>query len=98
MLSRAAAVAPMSPGLPLGAGVGCGQYQATRLHVPGHSTLVLYTDGLIESRAADMSTGMARRARTLKTVSHLRVTEACTTLLAALARNPAAGGTRPMRP
>jgi hypothetical protein len=58
--------------------------------VPGHSTLVLYTDGLIESRAADMSTGMARLARTLKTVSHLPVTEAGTTLLAAPAPNPAA--------
>jgi len=85
-----AAFPDLPPGLPLGIGVGDGgQYQAARLHVPQHSTLVLYTDGLIESRVADMSTGMARLARTLTTVSQLPVTEACDTLLAALAPNPA---------
>ena len=85
-----AAFPDLPPGLPLGIGVGDGgHYQATRLHLPRHSTLVLYTDGLIESRVADMSTGMARLARTLTTVSQLPVTEACDTLLAALAPNPA---------
>ena len=86
-----AAVFPdLPPGLPLGAGVADGgHYQATRLHVPRHSTLVLYTDGLIESPAADMSTAMARLARTLNSVSQLPVTEACDTLLATLAPNPA---------
>ncbi len=80
----------LPPGLPLGIGIGGGgHYQATRLHVPRHSTLVLYTDGLIESPAAAISTGMARLARTLTTVSQLPVTEACDTLLAALAPSPA---------
>jgi GAF domain-containing protein len=84
-----AAFLDLPPGLPLGVGVGGdGQYQATRLHVPQHSTLVLYTDGLIETPAAGMSTGMARLARTLESVSQLPVTEACDTLLAALAPNP----------
>jgi len=57
--------------------------------VPQHSTLVLYTDGLIESPAGGMSTGMARLARSLNSVSQLTVTEACDTLLAALAPHPA---------
>jgi len=84
-----AAFLDLPPGLPLGIGVGDGgHYQATRLHLPRYSTLVLYTDGLIESPAADMSTGMARLARTLKSVSQLPVAEACDTLLAALAPNP----------
>jgi serine phosphatase RsbU (regulator of sigma subunit) len=84
-----AAFPDLPPGLPLGVGLGGGHYQATRLHVPQHSTLVLYTDGLIESPAADMSTGMARLARTLNSVSQLTVTEACDTLLAAQAPHPA---------
>ncbi len=85
-----AAFLDLPPGLPLGIGIGGGgHYQATRLHVPRHSTLVLYTDGLIESPAAAISTGMARLARTLTTVSQLPVTEACDTLLAALAPSPA---------
>ncbi|HYZ52886.1 MAG TPA: SpoIIE family protein phosphatase [Streptosporangiaceae bacterium] len=61
--------------------------------VPGHppapapgSTLVLYTDGLIESPAAGISTGMTRLARTLTT---LPVTQVCDTLLATLAPSPA---------
>jgi hypothetical protein len=56
--------------------------------MPRHSTLVLYTDGLIESPADDICTGMARLARTLDTTSRLPVKETCNTLLAALAANP----------
>src|SRR5258708_4459378 len=81
---RAPVFRDLPPGLPLGIGVaGGGHSQAPRLHVPRHSTLVLYTDGLIESPAADMSTAMARLARTFTNVSQLPVTEACDTLLAA---------------
>jgi serine phosphatase RsbU (regulator of sigma subunit) len=76
-------------GLPLGTGLGDGRYQATRLYVPRGSTLVLYTDGLIECPAADISTGMARLARTLTTLTSLPVTQACDTLLATLAPSPA---------
>jgi Stage II sporulation protein E (SpoIIE)/PAS fold/GAF domain len=87
---HSAAFLDLPPGMPLGAGVGGdGQYQTTRLHMPRDSTLVLYTDGLIESPAADISTGMARLARTLTTISKLPVKEACNTLLATLAPNPA---------
>jgi hypothetical protein len=80
---------PLPPGLPLGTGLGDGHYQVTRLYVPPGSTLVLYTDGLIECPAADMSTGMARLARTLATLTTLPVTQACDTLLATLAPSPA---------
>jgi GAF domain-containing protein len=85
---RGVAFPDLPPGLPLGVGLGGGHYQTTRLHVPRHSTLVLYTDGLIESPAADMDTAMARLARTVQTTSTLPVTEACDTLLAALAPHP----------
>jgi serine phosphatase RsbU (regulator of sigma subunit) len=80
---------PLPSGLPLGTGLGDGQYQTTRLHLPPGSTLVLYTDGLIENPAADTGTGMARLARTLTTLTALPVTQACDTLLATLAPSPA---------
>jgi hypothetical protein len=77
-------------GLPLGTGLAdSGQYRAVRLHLPPASTLVLYTDGLIEDPAADLSTGMTRLATTLTTTSQLPVSQACDTLLAALAPRPA---------
>jgi serine phosphatase RsbU (regulator of sigma subunit) len=80
---------PLATGLPLGTGLPGARYQATRVHVPPHSTLVLYTDGLVESRAADISTGMTRLAGTLETISQQPVTQACSTLLTALAPSPA---------
>jgi serine phosphatase RsbU (regulator of sigma subunit) len=87
---HAAAFLDLPPGLPLGAGVADGgHYQTTRVHIPRHSTLVLYTDGLIDNPAADLGTGMARLARTVQTTSSLPVSQACDTLLAALAPHPA---------
>jgi len=87
---RAPVFPDLPPGLPLGIGVADGgHYQATRVHIPRHSTLVLYTDGLIESPAADMSTGMARLAGTVRATSTLPVSQACDALLAALAPHPA---------
>jgi Stage II sporulation protein E (SpoIIE)/PAS fold/GAF domain len=83
----------LPPGLPLGTGLadrlGDTPYKATRLHPPHGSTLLLYTDGLIEDPGTDISTGMARLARTLTTTSQLPVSQACDTLLAALAPGPA---------
>jgi Stage II sporulation protein E (SpoIIE)/PAS fold/GAF domain len=87
---RAAAFLDLPPGLPLGIGVADGgHYQTTRIHIPRHSTLVLYTDGLIESPAVDMDTAMACLARSLQATSTLPVSQACDTLLAALAPHPA---------
>jgi hypothetical protein len=79
----------LPPGLPLGTGLADGRYQAACLHPPPGSTLVFYTDGLIEDPATDISTGMRRLARTLATLTQLPVSQACDTLLATLAPSPA---------
>jgi hypothetical protein len=77
----------LPPGIPLG--VGGGRYETVRVQLPRESTLVLYTDGLIETRTADLGVGMARLADTLNKVSSLAPGEACDSLLATLAPNPA---------
>jgi len=79
----------LPPGLPLGTGLQDSHYQATRLHLDPGSTLLLYTDGLIENRAADIGTGMARLACTLTTISQLPIPDACDALLATLVPAPA---------
>jgi serine phosphatase RsbU (regulator of sigma subunit) len=80
----------LPPGLPIGTGLAYGGlYRTTRLHLPPGSTLVMYTDGLIEQPAAGISTGMARLAATLATVTTLPLIQACDTLLATLAPRPA---------
>jgi hypothetical protein len=85
-----AAFPDMPPGLPLGTGFAdSDSYQAIRLHLPPGSTLVMYTDGLIEERTADISIGMARLATTLATLTPLPLTQACDTLLGTLASRPA---------
>jgi serine phosphatase RsbU (regulator of sigma subunit) len=76
-------------GLPLGTSLGDAQYQATRLHLPPGSTLVLYSDGLIETPASDIDAGMTRLARTLATTTGLPPAQACDRLLATLAPHPA---------
>jgi Stage II sporulation protein E (SpoIIE) len=87
---RPAAFLDLPPGLPLGAGVADGEhYRTTRVHIPRHCTLVLYTDGLIDNPAADMDTAMAHLSRTLQTTSTLPVSQVCDSLLAALAPRPA---------
>jgi len=72
-------------GLPLGTGLADACYRATRLHPPPGSTLLLYTDGLIETPATGIDAGMARLARTLTTTRQLPLTQACDQLLATLA-------------
>ena len=79
----------LPPGLPLGSGLGDARYRAARLRLPPGSTLVLYTDGLIERRDADITTGMTRLAEALQTVAGLPASEACDTLVGTLAPNPA---------
>jgi hypothetical protein len=88
-LGQPAAFPDLPAGLPLGTGLAGRPYQATRLHPSPGSTLVLYTDGLIEDPAADIGTGMARLATTLATLTPLPITQACDTLLATLAPSPA---------
>ena len=76
----------LPPGLPLG--VGAGHYQSTRIKPPPGSTLVLYTDGLIESPGTDISTGMASLADSLILLSDRTVDDACDALLSSLAPKP----------
>jgi hypothetical protein len=76
----------LPPGLPLG--LGAGHYQATRIKPPPGTTLVLYTDGLIESPGTDIGTGMANLADGLTLLSELSVDDACDALLTSLAPKP----------
>jgi serine phosphatase RsbU (regulator of sigma subunit) len=76
----------LPPGLPLG--LGSGHYEAIRVKTPPCSTLVLYTDGLIERPGTDLATGMANLAAALTPLSRLPVGDACDALLASLAPDP----------
>jgi serine phosphatase RsbU (regulator of sigma subunit) len=53
----------MAPALPLG--LGTGTPPTTRLPLPPGTTLALYTDGLVESRARSLDQGLAELRRTL---------------------------------
>ncbi|MFI6559206.1 PP2C family protein-serine/threonine phosphatase [Streptomyces sp. NPDC050534] len=89
---RTAPVALASPGLPLG--LGTGSYEATVLTVDEPSLLVLYSDGLVESRDADIDQEITRLAHTLDTAvlepapadDHQRLQSLCRRLL----RSPSA--------
>src|ERR1700722_296323 len=84
---RQATFLDLPPGMP--PGVGGGQYETVRVQLSRESTLVLYTDGLIETRTADLDAGMARLSDTLNKVGALAPGEACDSLLTTLAPNPA---------
>jgi hypothetical protein len=84
---RKATFLNLPPGMPLG--VGGGQYETVRVRLPRESTLVLYTDGLIETRTADLGAGMTRLADALTKMRATAPGEACDSLLATLAPNPA---------
>jgi serine/threonine protein phosphatase PrpC len=97
-------VIDLPPGLPLG--VGQASFEASEVEMPEHGTLVLCTDGLVESRTRDMDTGLAELRALLPgappglegtcdtIVEHLHAgasTDDATLLLARLA--PGAAGT-----
>ncbi|WP_445548306.1 ATP-binding SpoIIE family protein phosphatase, partial [Frankia sp. CiP1_Cm_nod1] len=54
----------LDPGLPLGVG-GTGMFSETSLELPPGSGIVLYTDGLVESRRRPLEDGMDRLRRGL---------------------------------
>lgn len=61
LLSRpdgTADVLSLPPGVPLGVTVDDGDYAVTHLTLPTDSTLVLYTDGLVERRDEDIEAGI----------------------------------------
>ncbi|MES5823771.1 SpoIIE family protein phosphatase [Streptomyces sp. RG80] len=51
-------VVQVPPGAPIG--VGSGGFESVELHAPVGATLLLYTDGLVESRDSDVLTGVDR--------------------------------------
>jgi len=57
-------VLEVPPGAPIGVGVG--GFQSTEMHAPAGATLLLYTDGLVESRDSDVLTGVERLRSRLK--------------------------------
>ena len=66
-------------GVPLG--VGGVRFETTELEVPDGAVLVLYTDGLVESRVRDIGAGIDRLRRTLCRPLH-SLEDACDELLA----------------
>ncbi|MCW2871033.1 SpoIIE family protein phosphatase [Actinacidiphila oryziradicis] len=63
----------LPPGVPLG--VGGVKFEAVEFDVPDESVLVLYTDGLIETRGEDISEGLDRlRARLAQPYDSLEAT------------------------
>ncbi|WP_078655737.1 SpoIIE family protein phosphatase [Streptomyces fulvoviolaceus] len=61
-------VLQVPPGAPIGVGGG-GGFESTELHAPAGATLVLYTDGLVESRDSDVGTGVERLRERLRTAA-----------------------------
>ncbi|MFC4031610.1 SpoIIE family protein phosphatase [Streptomyces polygonati] len=57
------AVPPVPPGAPIG--LGTMSYERFTLELPENSVIALYTDGLIETRTADLDAGIARLSAAL---------------------------------
>ncbi|MFE7515056.1 SpoIIE family protein phosphatase [Streptomyces sp. NPDC057540] len=55
----------LSPGLPLGLGLGDAPFESTELVLPEGSKLVLFTDGLLEDHGRDLDTGLGLLRSTL---------------------------------
>ena len=51
-------IVPVEPGVPLGIGLDEPEFAVVNLELPEDSTLVLYTDGLIERRGQDIEDGI----------------------------------------
>jgi serine phosphatase RsbU (regulator of sigma subunit) len=57
-------VVQVPPGAPIG--VGGGGFECAELHAPAGATLLLYTDGLVESRDSDVLAGVERLSARLR--------------------------------
>lgn len=75
----------LPPGVPLG--IGGIPYATTEVTLEPGSILVLYTDGLVESRATDLDQGLDELIHLLTGV-HLDVDQLCGTLIDHLAPSP----------
>ncbi|HEU5028552.1 MAG TPA: PP2C family protein-serine/threonine phosphatase [Spirillospora sp.] len=78
-------VLDLPPGLPLG--LDGADYENIRVAVPDGSTLALYTDGLIETRARDLEAGIAA-LRSALAGGAARLEDACADVVAKLAVPP----------
>ena len=61
-------VLQVPPGPPIGVGGGDG-FESHEMHAPAGATLLLYTDGLVESRDSDVLTGVERLRTRLHTAA-----------------------------
>ncbi|MFF0200868.1 SpoIIE family protein phosphatase [Streptomyces sp. NPDC005017] len=59
-----AEILTLPSGVPIG--VGGGDFETTEMPAPTGSTLLLYTDGLVESRGSDIQSGMTRLRHRLR--------------------------------
>ncbi|WP_083958491.1 SpoIIE family protein phosphatase [Herbidospora mongoliensis] len=66
---------PLPPGTPIG--VGLGTFRSHDLHLSPGTLLALYTDGLIETRQADLDAGMARLGAALTRAAPRSATLEC---------------------
>ncbi|MDZ5620063.1 PP2C family protein-serine/threonine phosphatase [Nocardioides bizhenqiangii] len=71
---------PVGPPL----GVGASSYRSTTFTMPPGSTLVAYTDGLVERRGEDIDTGIRRLVDAARRHGHEPVDDLLTSLLTAL--------------
>ncbi|SCE50449.1 Stage II sporulation protein E (SpoIIE) [Streptomyces sp. DvalAA-14] len=88
------------PEIPAGPPIGLGTmaYQSATVELPEGSTIALYTDGLVESRTADLGSGM-ERLRSALAGPRVGLEELCERVLTAMTNHRAAAagreGTRP---
>jgi GAF domain-containing protein len=76
-------VLDLPPGLPLG--LGSTVFETTELEIPEGDTLVLYTDGLVESREQDIDTGITT-LRTALAHPHDSLDATCDAIITTLSR------------
>lgn len=79
-------VLDVSPGIPLGVASGDPEFAVTELVLPADSTLVLYTDGLVERRGQDIDTGI-ENLRTVLTQPASSARELCERVTAEMGRS-----------
>jgi hypothetical protein len=78
-------VLPVPPGAPIGVGGG-GGFESTEMPAPAGATLLLYTDGLVESRDSDVLTGVERLRERLEPAVSGTLEELCDRALGPLGK------------
>ncbi|WP_329135074.1 SpoIIE family protein phosphatase [Streptomyces sp. NBC_01476] len=89
----------LPPGTPLG--MGMDTHESRTLELAEGTVIALYTDGLIETRGADLDAGLRRLGATLERTPTASLEELCTRVVAAMTpdeRHRAAPGESPTAP